>query len=209
MTTVIIGVLGLAVGLLVCLRGYRALRVIITVLGAWYGFVLGGRIAAAATGEEFLATPLGWVGAIVGALVLGLLAYAIYQLAVLIGMGSLGLAIASTALTAFGVENETVVWVVSIAAALLLVVLALVTDLPAVLLVVLTALAGAGITISGVLLLLGSSTTAELGLGTGGTDGWWSLAVLGLAVVGMIVQSRDLSRTRMRAAWGGREVARA
>lgn len=208
MTTVIIGVLGLAVGLLVCLRGYRALRVIITVLGAWYGFVVGGRVAAAATGEELLTTPLGWVGAIVGALVLGLLAYAIYQLAVLIGMGSLGLAIASTVLTALGVENETVFWVVSIAAALLLVVLALVTDLPAVLLVVLTAIAGAGITISGLLLVLDSSTTTDLGLGAGVT-GWWGLAVIGLAVVGMIVQSRDLSRTRMRAAWGGHEVARA
>lgn len=202
----VIGIIGILVGLLVCLRGYVTLRVIITVLGAWVGFFIGAGIVANLTDEALLATPLGWVGAIVGALVLGALAYAFYQAAVVIGMASLGFSVATGVMTAIGVGNATLIWVVGAVVAVLLAVLALVTDLPAGILIVLTALAGANIAVTGLLLVLELIPLADLEAGRvpDGVPAWAGVVALALAVVGMIVQSRGVARDRrMRATWAG------
>jgi len=203
----VVGVVGIVVGLLVCLRGYVALRVIITVLGAWFGFFLGAGIVANLTGEGLLVGLPGWVGAIVGAIVIGALAYAFYQAAVVIGMASLGFSIATGVMAAIGVDNAGLIWVVGAVVAVLLAVLALVADLPAGILIVLTALAGANITVMGLLLLLELITLAELEAGQApdGVPAWAGVIALVLAVVGMIVQFRGVARDRrMRATWAGR-----
>lgn len=203
----VIGIIGILVGLLVCLRGYVALRVIITVLGAWVGFFVGAGIAANLTGEGLLATPLGGVGAILGALVLGALAYAFYQAAVVIGMASLGFSVATGVMAAVGVDNATLIWVVGAVVAIVLAVLALVTDLPAGILILLTALAGANIAVIGLLLLLERIALADLEAGQApdGVPAWAGIVALALAVVGMIIQSRGVARDRrMRATWSGR-----
>jgi hypothetical protein len=204
-SALVVGILGVVLGLIVCLRGYVALRIIISLLGAWAGFILGGVLAAGLTGEPFLGTTLTWVGAIVGAILLGVLAYAFYQVAVLLGMATLGFIIATAVLTALGVENGILIWVVAAAAALIMVVLAIVTDLPAGILIVLTALAGAEITVTGLLVLLQQVEVADLDRGyvpDGGVPAWAGIVALALAVVGIVVQWRGVARDkRMRAAW--------
>lgn len=203
--SVVVGIVSVLVGLIVCLRGYVALRIIISLLGAWAGFFLGAGVVAGVTDGGFLGTALAWVAAIVGAIVLGILAYAFYQVAVLLGMGSLGFTIATAVLTAIGVENAVALWVVGAVVAVVLIVLALALDLPAVLLVVLTALAGASIAFSGLLVLLGTVTLPDLAAGRPvDVPGLWGLAALGLAAVGLVVQLRGVRRDRMRAAWSTR-----
>ncbi|WP_420112807.1 hypothetical protein [Pseudactinotalea sp.] len=205
MSAPLVGILGILIGLVVCLRGYAALRVIISLLGAWVGFFLGAGIVASVTGEGFLGAALAWVAAIVGAIVLGALAYAFYQVAVLVGMGSLGFSIATGVLAAIGVDSPALIWLVGGAAALLMVVLAIVTDLPAGILIVLTGLAGANIAVTGLLILLERVALADLQAGQvpDGVPTWAGIVALVLAIVGIVVQSRSASRERrMRAAWG-------
>ncbi|WP_156253668.1 DUF4203 domain-containing protein [Pseudactinotalea terrae] len=201
----VVGIIAVLIGLIVCLRGYVALRIIISLLGAWMGFIFGGALVASVTGEGFLATTFTWVGAIVGALLLGLLAYAFYQVAVLLGMGALGFTIATAVLAALGVDNRALIWIVAGAAALLAIVLAIVTDLPAGILIVLTALAGANIAVTGLLVLLGQLDVADLEAGyvpDGGVPLWAGIVALVLAILGIVVQWRGVARDkRMRAAW--------
>lgn len=202
-----IGIVAMFVGIVVCMYGYKSLRFIITVLGAWVGFFIGAGIVANLTGEPLLATPIAWVGAVVGALVLGALAYAFYQAAVVIGMASLGFSAATGILTAVGVNNATLIWVIGVVVAIALAVLALLADLPAGILIVLTAVAGASIIVTGALLILGRITLAELEAGQApdGVPAWAGVVALALAVVGVIVQSRGVARDRrMRATWAGR-----
>lgn len=203
---IVVGILGLLIGLIVCLRGYATLRVVISLLGAWVGFFVGAGIVAGITSQGFLSSAFAWAGGIVGAIVLALLAYALYQVAVLLGMGALGFSIATGAMAALGVSSPVLVWVIGGAAAVLMVVLAMLTDLPAGILVILTALAGANITLTGLLLLLGHLDIDDLEAvhTPDGVPLWASGLGLVLAVVGMIVQTRGISRDKdMRAAWAG------
>lgn len=202
----VVGILSILVGLVVCLRGYAALRVIISLLGAWVGFFVGAGVVSAVTGDGFLATAFTWIGAIVGAIVLALLAYAFYQAAVILGMGALGFSIATAIMLALGVDNSVVLWLVAGAAALLMIVLALATDLPAGILIVLTALSGANITVTGLLVLLRQIDVADLesGYAPDGVPIWAGILTLAMAIVGIVVQSRGVARDkRMRAAWAG------
>jgi len=205
---VVVGIFSILVGLVVCLRGYVALRVIITLLGAWVGFLVGAALMAGFTDDGFLGVTLAWVGAIVGAIVLGLLAFAFYQAAVLLGLGAIGFTVTTGILAAIGVE-DTLALVLGGVAALLLIVVGLALDLPASILVVLTALSGANITVAGVLLLMGDVRIPEIESGEvlGDLPAWAVVASLGLTVVGVVVQSRGLARTRMREAWQGSAVA--
>jgi hypothetical protein len=205
-----VGIIAILIGLIVCLRGYVALRVIIALLGAWVGFFLGAGLVAGFTDGGFLGATLAWVAAIAGAILLAWLAYAFYQVAVLLGMGALGFAVATGVLAALGVDSPLLLWLIGAAAAVLLVVLALVTDLPAGILIVLTALAGANIAVTGVLLLIGDVTLLQLELGRAPDDiaAWWGIVAIALAVVGIVVQYRGVNRNRtMRAAWSGETAA--
>ena len=200
---VVVGIISIAIGLIVCLSGYVALRVIIALLGAWVGFLAGAALVAAVTDGGFLAATLAWVVAIIGAVVLGLLAYAFYQAAVLLGLGAIGFSIAVGVMAAIGIDSSVVVWLVGCAAAVLLIVLGLALDLPAALLVVLTALAGANMTLTGVMLLTGDlgMLAVETGVIPDDLPLWSGIAVIVLAIVGILVQSRGLARARMREAW--------
>ena len=157
-----VGLVALAVGLLVGLAGYRALRVMIALLGAVSGFGIGAGLAQALPLSGGGLTVATWVGALLGAIVFGWLAYAFYQVAVLLGLASIGFAIGSGLMLALGFRGGWLTWLVGALVAGVLVVIGLVGDLPAILLIVLTGLSGANLAISGAMLLTGSITLAQL-----------------------------------------------
>ncbi|MCG2797257.1 MAG: DUF4203 domain-containing protein [Cellulomonas sp.] len=213
MPELVVGLLAMLVGTLLCFRGYAAMRLVIGLFGAWVGFVVGARLVADAAGGSALAGVPGWVGALVGAFVLGMLAYLSYQVAVVLGFAAFGYTVAASAMTALGVQTGWVVQAVAVVAGIGLGVLAIRGNLPAVVLVVLTALAGASVTVNGVMLLVGASTVADLGQVTQGgvPSGWWFALDGALVLLGLVVQSRSLSRSRrtMSAQWHGAPAGRA
>lgn len=207
-----VGLVALAVGLLVGLAGYRALRVMIALLGAVSGFGIGAGLAQALPLSGGGLTVATWVGALLGAIVFGWLAYAFYQVAVLLGLASIGFAIGSGLMLALGFRGGWLTWLVGALVAGVLVVIGLVGDLPAILLIVLTGLSGANLAITGAMLLTGSITLAQLdtaGSAAMARDWWWALAALVVAVAFVAYQLRSLNRSRaaaMRAQWAARPV---
>ena len=67
MDDVLVGLLTLVVGLLVAFAGYRALRVMIALLGAITGLGVGGALAAGLPLEGTLGVAVTWIVAVVTA----------------------------------------------------------------------------------------------------------------------------------------------
>jgi hypothetical protein len=206
MDDIIVGIVAVLTGAVFCFRGYLAMRIIIPIWGAFAGFMLGAGIVAGDSG--FLATALGWIVGIAVAVVFGLLAYLYYEVAVMIGMMAIGFTLGASLMVALGVTWSWLIVLSGVALAVLLAFVALVGDLPMVLLTVLTGFAGSSLIVFGLMLMFGitefgdfdsAQTTKTL------DDSWWWYAMyLGLAIAGMIAQFADVNRRRdtLRDAWG-------
>jgi len=201
------GVLAILVGGLLCFAGYAALRAVIALWGAFAGFLVGAGLMAAVTGEGLLASALAWLVAGGLALVFGLVAYLYYAVSVVIGMAAIGFSLGSTVMVAIGVPWTWVIVVVGLAVGALLALLAIVGDLPMLLLAILGAFAGSSAVLAGVLLLSGTldagdltapDTTAQLDLAW-----WWTAGYLALALAGLTVQLRSVEARRgtLRSSW--------
>jgi hypothetical protein len=202
-----IGVLAVLIGALLCFRGYAALRIVIAVWGTFVGFIVGAGLVAGVTGEGLLSSLLAWTVGVVVALLFGLLAYLYYAVSVIIGMGAIGFTLGTTAMVVLGVTWSWIVVVVGVSVGVLLAMLAIIGDLPLVILAVLGAFAGASTIIAGLLLLLGlldrqdlasTGTTSSLALGW-----WWTAGYVVLAVAGIAAQFRsaEVRRGTLRDDW--------
>ena len=209
MDDIAVGIIAVLIGALLCFRGYAALRLIISLFGAFVGFLLGAGLVAGVTDSGFLQLALSWLVGVVGAVIFGILAYVSYQVAVVLGMAAIGFNIGTSIMAALQVGSGLLIVLVGIAAAVVLAVVAIATDLPAILLIILTVLAGASVVVSGAMVLAGTISTRRLNsdtLLTGMDNNWWSYALYAvLVILGLIVQGRYLSRGRrsMRQQWAG------
>jgi hypothetical protein len=210
MEDVIFGLLLIVAGTLFCFFGYLAFRIIIPIWGAFVGFGLGAGLIAAATDEGFLRTGLAWIVALGLALLFAVLAYLFYWVAVVIAMGSIGFALGASLMAALGVDWNWLIVLVGVAVGALLALFAIAADLPMILLVVLSALAGASAVTTGVMVLVGTigtdEFTEEAVTARASDDWWWYALYLGLAIVGVLYQGRAMERMRgsMRDDWDAR-----
>lgn len=215
MEDIIIGLLAVFVGGIFCFRGYLAMRLVIPIWGAFAGFVLGAGIVAAGSDDGFLRTGLAWLVGLAVALLFGLIAYLYYEVAVLLAMGSVGFVLGTSAMVALGIDWSWLIIVVGVAAGALLAFVAIMADLPMVLLVVLTAMAGASAVVTGAMLLFGAVETADFTQSTITReledDWWWYVSYLVLAVAGLVAQMQAVAsiRSSMRDDWaaaGGKSL---
>ena len=215
MTDVALGVLALSVGALFALRGYLTMRVIIPVWGAFTVFVVGAAALGAVTGDGLLGGVASWLGGIAVAVLFAALAYTYYEVSVLIGMGAIGFALGSSLMVALDVSWAWAIVLGGVVAGTLLALIAIVADVPMVLLTVLTATAGATAVVTGVMLIVGALDTSDLESVTVAdriqeAPGWW-LLYAAVAVVGVVAQLRALDSLQgsLRGRWesdGGRQV---
>ena len=200
MQDVVVGILALVVGGALALRGYVALRILIAMWGALFGFLLGAGLVAQWTGEGFLAAALGWVVGIVLGLLFGAIAYLYYVVSIVIGMAGIGFALGTGLMAMLHVRWSWVTVLVGILVGVLLAAVAIAADLPSVLLVVLSALGGAVVVVFGLMALFGVVHTSDFTSGEVTarlSDSWWWYAVyLVVAVAGVVAQSRHLSSFR-------------
>jgi hypothetical protein len=205
MSDIVVGIIAIFTGAVFCFRGYLAMRIVIPLWGAFAGFLLGAGIVSGDGG--FLQTALGWFVGLAVALVFAALAYLYYEVAVLIGMMAIGFALGTSLMVALGVTWSWLIVLVGVALAILLAVVALVGDLPMVLLTVLTAFAGSSAIVAGLMLIFGvtdlgdfdsAQTTAALA-----DDWWWYPIYFVLAFAGLVAQLADTQRRTetLRAAW--------
>lgn len=204
---VFFGIIAILIGVAFCFQGYLAMRLIIPIWGAFAGFSFGAGLVAAIGNDGFLSTGLGWIVGLVTAVVFALFAYLYYAVAVILTMGAIGFALGSSVMYAFDIHWQWLVVLVGIAAGALLAFVALVADVPMLLLVVLSAMAGAAAIVGGIMFLTGALDTDDVSSNQvieAADRGWWWTAMYAvLAIVGIVVQLRATTRWRMsmRAAW--------
>lgn len=214
MSDVVVGVLAVLVGILFCFRGFLAMRIVIPIWGAFVGFFLGAGLVDAGSDAGFLANAAAWFVGFGLAVLFGLLAYAYYEVCVMLAMGAIGFALGTSLMVALGVTWSWVIVLVGVVAGILLAVITIAGDLPAVLLIVLTAMAGSSAVIVGIMLLTGTIDTESLGVADTteqiDDDWWWYAGYLALTIAGIVAQVADSARRTesLRQQWtdaGGRE----
>ena len=214
MEDIVVGLLAIAVGAAFCFGGWLMMRIIIPIWGAFAGFVFGAGLVASFWDEGFLSTATGWLVGFAFAILFGALAFLFYEVAVVLAMAAIGFALASHLLVALGVTWSWVIVLAGIALAAVLAEIALAGNMPMVILVVLSAFAGAGTIVTGAMLLFGVVDLDQMTLATTqrlDDDWWWYALYLGLAVAGIVAQVRSLDRLTdsLRQAWadsGGRQL---
>lgn len=201
MSDIVIGILAVIVGGMFCFRGVVAMRFVIAMWGAFVGLNLGAGLVSAITGDGFFGTALGWIVGVIVGVVFSLLAYLYYAVAVTLMTASAGFALGTAAMAAIGVTWNWVVVVIGALVGVALAVLALAANLPAVLLVLVSAFGGAVAVVGGVMLLVGTIDTADFDRGTLtdtiAHDWWWYALYLVLVIAGAIAQTRLLGRERV------------
>lgn len=205
MNDIVVGIIALITGAVFCFRGYLAMRIVIPLWGAFVGFLVGAGIVAGDSG--FLGTALGWFVGIGLAVVFGVIAYLYYEVSVILGMMAIGFVLGTSVMVALGVTWSWVILLSGVVLAVVLSAVAILGDLPMVLLTVLTALAGASTIVGGLMLLVGTVDVQDFDIGvtteTVADDWWWYVIYLGLAIAGVIAQFADVDRRRatLREAW--------
>ena len=221
MHNLLLGLLAIAVGSLFCFRGYRTMRLVITLWGAFCGFLLGAGLVDRLTGTTFLVGAQSWLVGLVLAVIFGLLAYTFYEVSVVLAMAAAGFVLGADVMIALHIRWSWAVILVGVLVGVALAVIAVAGRLPMLLLAALTALAGAGTIVAGVMLLTGSLTAQDLGSAAvvsriDDSAGWWVLYG-GLTLAGILLQLRVSERLSpgmrhsVRGQWapdGGRQLHR-
>lgn len=207
MTDIILGVLAIIAGLLFCFGGQFVMRLVFPVWGAFAGFAFGAGLVAGISDERFLGTVLGWILGLVFGLVFAVLAYVFYAVAVVLAMASAGFALGSGVMVAIGVDWNWIAVSVGIALGALLGVVAVVLDVPAILLIIFTSFAGAVGVTGGLMLLFGALNADDFtreAFADHVDDSWgWYLTFLVIGFLGLFAQTRTALAVRrtLRETW--------
>jgi hypothetical protein len=145
----------LVIGVVLCFGGHRFFRFLMVLVGLAAGFVLGGTGVAAVTKGQFLNSIWGWVVAIVVALLLGGLAIPFYAAGVAVLGGVVAYLLASGVMVYLGFGTGLTTQAAGILAGAVAIVLIYLFRVHRLLVIAVTALAGAGAILAGVLVLLG------------------------------------------------------
>lgn len=200
MSSIAIGLIAVIVGAVFCFWGVVAMRVVIAVWGAFAGFNLGAGLVAGISHDAYLGTPLGWIVGIAVAILFAVLAYLFYAVAILLAMVSIGFALGTALMAAFGVDWSWVIIGVGVICGALLAWAALAVNLPAVLLVVLSALGGSTAIVAGLMFLSDTIRTTDVAgdqvTATVAEHWWWWVLYIGFAIIGVVAQVRLLGQNR-------------
>lgn len=188
----------LLLGVLLCFFGQRVARIGMGLLGAVIGYVVGVAGYQALVGVSAAMPPWAqWIAGGLAAVIVGWLAYSFYVVGVLVLMGSLGWQLGWWF---GGLAGFDTLWTSLMAAAVALLAVAggLVLDLPRLLLVLTTAVAGSALIVWSLPLFLPGFADSVWMAWLAANTGWAELALI---VVGVIVQWRVGGKANLRAAY--------
>ena len=155
MTATFIGLLTLVIGVVLCFGGHRFFRFLMVLVGITVGFILGASGVAAVTRGQFLDSLWAWLAAIVVGLFLGGLAIPFYAAGVAVLGGVVAYLVGSGVMAYLGYGTGTLTQAVGIVAGAVAIVVIYVFRVHRLLVLVVTALSGAGLILAGSLVLLG------------------------------------------------------
>lgn len=206
MADIALGLVAIIAGAAFCFAGYQWFRLIIPVWGFFAGFSAGTGLISAITGDAVLATPLGWILGLVLAVVFATFAYLYYSVAIVMAMSSIGFMLGGALMTALGVTWNWVIAIVGILVGVAFAFAGIVSNLPRVVLVVVSAIGGATAIVGGLMLFGSTLDTEDLSRAMitetiNDSWGWWLLYAV-LTIAGIMTQSAIAStEDELRAAW--------
>jgi hypothetical protein len=207
METLLLGILALAIGAAVCFAGYKFFLWLLPLFGFVAGFWIGSAALTELFGTGFLVDVTGWVVGAVCGVILAIGSYFFWYIAIVALAGAVGAWLGEAVMSAIGFDAGLLTFLVALAVGVVFVVIAIALRFPKWAVLGLTALGGAGTAVSGVLLILGQITTADIQDGpfsaAWGAGPVWAIVTLVVAVAGFLAQDRstkdfeiDLSRYR-------------
>lgn len=206
MADIALGLVAIIAGAAFCFAGYQWFRLIIPVWGFFAGFSAGTGLISAITGDAVLATPLGWILGLVLAVVFATFAYLYYSVAIVMAMSSIGFMLGGALMTALGVPWNWAIAIVGILVGVAFAFAGIVSNLPRVVLVVVSAIGGATAIVGGLMLFGSTLDTEDLSRAMitetiNDSWGWWLLYAV-LTIAGIMTQSAIAStEDELRAAW--------
>ena len=196
----LLGALAIAIGLAFCFWGFRVFLILLPIWGFFAGFVLGANGVDYIFGDGFLATTTGWVVGFLLGLLFAVLSYLYYWVAVILLGGALGYQLTMGLLHWIGFEADGLIaFILALVGGAVFAVGFFLLNMPAVLVIVASAISGAGATLAGVAIALGlvaveDSTGGIFGLHTQWDFGWIGIiAAIALAFAGAIYQTRTVA----------------
>ncbi len=192
MQEIVVGLFALGVGAVFTFYGYKAMRILFPLWGLVAGYWFGARMVESFTNDTFFATALGIAVGVICGLVAAVLAYLYYAVAIIVFMGVLGYWLGSGLLIWAGVNPGFLTFIVGFALGIVLVMAGLFLDAPKFFLLFLTAVGGAALMVSG-LLVMGNvveiTVLKEGVVAVMDSQGWiWQVLWIGLGIVGLAVQ---------------------
>jgi hypothetical protein len=193
--TVLVSLLLILLGLAMTFAGYRFFVILLPIWGFFAGFQFGATIFTNIFGEGFLRTVLSWVVGLLVALFAAVLAYLFYAVAVVLLAGFVGYQLGVGIMTWIGLQEGFLTFLVGLIFALGIAALAIFLRLPKLLIIILSAFAGAGTILAGIFLAVGRISLDSLRFGEVGAilrDNWlWGLLYLAVAAIGFYFQWRS------------------
>jgi len=207
MKDVVVGIAAIVIGGVFCFWGYYAMRIAIPIWGFFAGFMLGAGATSFFDDSEFLSTVFGWILGFFIGLLFAVLAYLFYEIAVVLAFAAIGFEFASGLMTALNIDWNWFVALVGVIVGILFGIFAAVGQLPMVILVVFTSIAGALAMTAGVMLVFNVFDTADLNdsnvVELMDDKWWWWVIAFALAGLGLISQMKVITAMRWtaRQAW--------
>ena len=200
MQGLLIGLLAIAVGSAFAFWGFRVFLILLPIWGFFAGFVLGANAMTAIFGDGFLIEVTSWVVGFILGLVFAVLSYLYYWVAVILLGGVLGYQLTYGVLEWIGFDADgIIVFLLALVVGAAFAVGFFVLRLPAVLVIVATAISGAGAMVAGVIVGLGIVPLEALNRGIFGVYNThdlgvvWLIAAIALAFAGAIYQTRTIA----------------
>jgi hypothetical protein len=144
------GLIALLFGLALCFWGYKFFLILLPIWGFFFGLWLGAQTIQALFGVGAFSTVTSWVVGFITGAIFAVLAYLFYIVAVAIIAGSLGYFVTVGILLALRLQRGFLVWIIGIAAAIALAVVTLRFNLQKWVIIIATALLGAGVIFGGI-----------------------------------------------------------
>jgi hypothetical protein len=195
---ILIGLVAILVGAGWAFYGLRFFTIILPIWALFFGFVTGVQWGQDVFGQGFLGTVTSWIIGGVLALVLAALSYFWYYFAVTLAVGALGYTLGVGLMDVLGIDASILGIIVGLIVGAVFAIGTFLLGVPAVLIVLVSAISGAAAMVNGALILLGRIKVEDLdsGLLSGLlTDSLIGVVAWGvIAVVAAFYQLRGVER---------------
>ena len=195
---ILVGIAAIVVGAGWAFYGLRFFTIILPIWALFFGFVTGVQWGQDVFGQGFLGTVTSWVVGGVLAIVLAALSYFWYYFAVTLAVGALGYTLGVGLMDLLGIDSGLLGLIAGLAVGAVFAIGTFVLGVPAVLIVLVSAISGAAAMVNGVLIILGRIKVEDLdsgllsGLMTDTIIG--VVAWVGIAVVAALYQLRGVQQ---------------